>query len=265
MKGSKIMKNFKILMAVMISMLAFGLTSYAATFNFDEDVVVENDTATVTLKLDPNATISSVGETCAMSFEIGDGLEFEIADGETITEPNGKGYWNALGGNLFLWTYEETIEFASPSEYAFEMTFTVKESGDKTVTLKINDDTYYCDGEGDEIEGIEEVSITIPDPAPADPEPGDVGEKDGYVTVVDDSKATRFVVSETKTSVSATAATVLKATYDGTTQQANLANLLGVTIEEDADITINSLTIKMVLPATVTESSAIGAYSFEIE
>lgn len=264
------MRKFKILMAVMVSMLAFGLTSYAATFNFDENVVVENNTATVTLKLDPNTTIPSVGEACAMSFEIGDGLGFEIAEEETITEPNGKGYWISLDENLFLWTYEETIEFTDPSEYAFKMTFTLKESGDRTVTLRINDETYYCDGEGGDIEGVEEVSITIPsseppvtpeppvDPEPPvqeEPEAGDIkteetvlSENKKFLEIYDNNTQPRYVAIEEKSDVAVTATTVLKATYNGTTKQANLYNLLGVDEEARGNITIGKLTIKMVLP-----------------
>lgn len=98
-----------------------------------------------------------------------------------------------------------------------------------------------------------------------DPVPGTVVTKDGYTTVVDDNKATRFVVTDTKTSVAATAASVLKATYAGETKQANLYKLLGVeNAEELGNVTIGSLTVKAVLPATVTEASQVGAFSFVV-
>ena len=108
------------------------------------------------------------------------------------------------------------------------------------------------------------------DPEPEEPEvqepaPGTVGEKDGYTTVVDDDKATRFVVTDTKASIAATAASVLKVTYAGETRQANLYKLLGVEAGATGDVTIGSLTIKMVLPATVQDAASIGAYSFIVE
>lgn len=109
------------------------------------------------------------------------------------------------------------------------------------------------------------LSATVASSKPADPVPGTVGTKDGYTTVVDDDKATRFVVTNTQESIAATAASVLKVTYAGETRQANLYNLLGVEAGATGDVTIGSLTIKMVLPATVQDAASIGAYSFIVE
>lgn len=110
------------------------------------------------------------------------------------------------------------------------------------------------------------------DPEPEEPEvqepaPGTVVTKDGYTTVVDDDKATRFVVSDTIDSVGPTTATsVLKATYAGTIKQANLWKLLGVeTSEEPGEVTIGKLTIKAVLGTDVKETSQVGDFSIAVQ
>lgn len=97
--------------------------------------------------------------------------------------------------------------------------------------------------------------VTPEPPVQEEPEAGDIkteetvlSENKKFLEIYDNNTQPRYVAIEEKSDVAVTATTVLKATYNGTTKQANLYNLLGVDEEARGNITIGKLTIKMVLP-----------------
>lgn len=255
------MKLLKKIAALLSAVTIFGMSVMAADFTFT-DVKYKAGDETVSVSLYAKSNV--------LSFEGGSSLMITYNTDLTYVKASSSAYSSAIEliddqqtpGQIAL-NIKDDIEDIDTSKAICTLTFTV--NGDptgyefKTKNIVIYDVTADCDL------STENISVVVTKDAPADPVPGTVGEKDGYVTVVDDNKATRFVVTDTKTSVAATAASVLKATYAGETKQANLYKLLGVeNAEELGNVTIGSLTVKAVLPATVTEASQVGAFSFVV-
>lgn len=165
----------------------------------------------------------------------------------------------------------EDLEFAFNSSY--EQTIVYDNYADWTLgdTVQVKNATLV----GDTLEAPAAPEPPV-DPEPEEPEeqdpvPGTVTEKtalegsESYMTVVDDNKVTRFVAMDEKTSVAATAASVLKATYAGETKQANLYKLLGVEAGAEGDVTIGKLTVKIVLPTSVITAPTAADFEIVVE
>lgn len=173
-------------------------------------------------------------------------------------------------------TIEESELIEKFSDFGFTSikTATIPESSkssdlianENITTYSVGDDGYTKHVDADFALITPETPESEP-PVQEDPEVGDVIEVEGKTAVIDDDNATRFVVSATESNIGTTTATsVLKATYAGTAKQANLWNLLGIeNQEESGTVVIGSLTVKAVLPATVTEASQVGAFSITVE
>lgn len=254
------MKFKKIISSFLVSFMVLSTTAFAADVELKNDVKYEEGqnvtvgcyiTAEGATNIGAGAymQIDYTGLTYVSSEIIVGGANAQIVDEEP---------------GLLFWEYNGTssANIADVESPLFTLTFSVDDIDNATVAIGEDCAFYYNDTTlGD----VADVTVTIESATPAEPVPGTVGEVDGKTTVVDDSKATRFVVKDTQSSIAATAASVLKATYAGETKQANLYNLLGVDAEATGDITIGSLTIKVVLPADVTEAAQVGAFSFVVE
>lgn len=139
-------------------------------------------------------------------------------------------------------------------------------ANENITTYSVGDDGYTKHVDADFALITPETPESEPDPEPPvqeDPQPGDVIEVEGKTAVIDNAGKTRFVVEASTTGIEATATSVLKATYNGTMQQANLYKLLGV--EDEGNVTIENLTVKAILGTDVIEASQVGTFSIEIE
>ena len=260
------MKLLKKIAALLSAVTIFGMSAMAADFTFT-DVKYKAGDETISVSLYAKSNV--------LSFEGGSSLMITYNTDLTYVKASSSAYSSAIEliddqqtpGQIAL-NIKDDIEDIDTSKAICTLTFTV--NGDptgyefKTKNIVIFDVTAECDL------STENISVVVTKDAPAEPVPGTTTEAvvlDGtekYMTVVDDSKATRYVVMDEKLSVPATGATVLKATYNGVTKQANLAKLLGVTIEEDGNINIGKLTIKMVLPEGAAQPTA-DIFGFVVE
>lgn len=259
------MKFKKIISSFLVSFMVLSTTAFAADVELKNDVKYEEgQNVTVGCYITAEGA-TNIGAGAYMQIDY-TGLTYvssEIivggANAQVVEEEPGMLFWEYNG------TGSATI--ADVNQPLFTLTFSVDDIDNATVAIGEDCAFYFNDTTlGD----VADVTVTIESATPPEPQPGDTTEAvvlDGtekYMTVVDDSKATRYVVMDEKLSVPATGATVLKATYDGVTKQANLAKLLGVTIEEDGNINIGKLTIKMVLPAGAAQPTA-DIFGFVVE
>lgn len=259
------MKVVKKLFALIAAVSMVGTSVFAADFRFDEKIEYDATTDEKIYVSFYGDDVTDIGADSSLtlyydkdcytfdqaSSTINYGTVMDTQYGVAWSTPNGQNV--DISGNKCIMTLAFAInENKNPAEEdPFSIDAAQSCTYDSTMTV-----FHTYDG----------LSIAVTSAKPADPVPGTVGTKDGYTTVVDSDKATRFVVTDTKASIAATAASVLKVTYDGDTQSANLYKLLGVENAENAgNITIGSLTIKMILSADVQDVADIADYSFVIE
>lgn len=267
------MKLFNKISAIVMATAMFGMSAMAAgVITLDKEVTVASDATQVSfeIKVDEGTTI-------------GEYAYFVLTFDNEVFTPNETlsscGYgeiqeYNQTDGKI-TWTVSENTTVTADEDtlvsYVFDVN-TGKDPDGKEFSILTSDDDWGMTVDEDWAEYIAlpantTIKVVVEE---SDPQPGDIKTEETvlsgskkYLEIYDKNTQPRYVVIDTISSIQADDASVLKATYGDEEKTAKLFDLLTVDEGATGGITINNLTIKMVLPYG-SEQPGADDFSFAV-
>lgn len=263
------MRLFKKISALIAAVAIFGSTALAGDLRFDEKLEYAAEATKVTVNVYSNVDNMTMFSTFGVDFN---NEVYTFNQGESTSQCTAP-EWAVEEEHIVTWATPANMTSINTSEPLATLIFDVN-SGKSPVntTFTISEDySMLSNTAQDYFFDISGISITVTAATPAAPQPGDIKTEETvlsgnkkYLEIYDKNTQPRYVVIDTISSIQADDASVLKATYGDEEKTAKLFDLLTVDEGATGGITINNLTIKMVLPYG-SEQPGADDFSFAVE
>ena len=265
------MKLFAKISAIVIAMAMFGMSAMAAgVITLDEEVKIASDATQVIfeVKIDEGSTIGAFS-----SFALEYDPSLFTYNNDQTTTGYGKIDMESTNETEVWWNTDTLVETTAEEDTLVSYVFDIKDDVDvdnATFTITIWDTYMFANDDMTvdiDVPANTSIKVVVEE---SDPKPGDIKTEETvlsgskkYLEIYDQNTQPRYVVIDTLLSKTVNAESVLKATYGDEEKTAKLFDLLTVEGGATGGITIDTLTIKMVLPVN-SPKPGTDDFSFDV-